>query len=290
MPFTLTMPKLSPTMEEGTIVKWRKKEGEFVKAGDTLFEIATDKATVEHNALDPGFLRQILIKEGESAIVNQAVAIFTATQEESIVGYKPEGDVPKVMEVKIESKEISIPSSTQPKKVSSNVMSQPAFAPEPPLAHYTFPCPQGDVQGRIAASPLAKKLASEEGIDLTTVKGTGPHGRIVAQDLKLGQPNTAVTFGRRTSPTLSPGTYEEEPLSSMRKVIAQRLQESKTYIPHFYVSQDVNVDSLVRLRKELSDAGLKLSFNDFVLRATSIALREHPEMNSGFNSVNSPAI
>src|ERR1700722_20288254 len=95
MPFTLTMPKLSPTMEEGTIVKWRKKEGEFVKAGEVLFEVATDKATVEHSALDEGWLRKILIKEGVSAIVNQAVAIFTEKKEESIEGYKPEGDVRK---------------------------------------------------------------------------------------------------------------------------------------------------------------------------------------------------
>jgi pyruvate dehydrogenase E2 component (dihydrolipoamide acetyltransferase) len=283
------MPKLSPTMEEGTIVKWRKKEGEFVKAGDTLFEIATDKSTVEHNALDSGFLRQILVKEGEGAIVNQAVAIFTVTQEESIAGYKPEGDIRKVEEVKTVHQET--PTATaQPKAVSSGVMAQPVFAPEPPLANYTFPGPEGVASERIAASPLAKKLANEGGIDLTTVKGTGPHGRIVAEDLKLGQPNTAVTFGRRAIPTIAPGTYEEESLSPMRKVIAQRLQESKTYIPHFYVSQDVKVDALSHLRKELSDAGLKISFNDFVVRATALALKEHPSINSGFNSVNNTII
>jgi len=288
MPFTLTMPKLSPTMEEGTLVKWRKKEGEFVKAGDTLFEIATDKATVEHNALDPGFLRQILVKEGESAIVNQAVAIFTATKDESIVGYKPEGEVRAVVEIKSEPQKTAAPAS-QP-KASSGMMAQPVFAPEPPLANYTFPGPEGEVEERIVASPLAKKLAAEEKIDLTTVKGSGPHGRIVAEDLKLGQPNAAVTFGRRAIPSVAPGSYEEETLSPMRKVIAQRLQESKTYIPHFYVSQEIAVDSLVRLRKELSDAGLKLTFNDFILRATAIALKEHPALNSGFNSVNNTLI
>ena len=97
MPFTLTMPKLSPTMEEGTIAKWRKKEGDYVKAGDVLFEVATDKATVEHSALDEGFLRKILVPEGKSAIVNQAIAIFTLKKEESIEGYKPEGEVPKAV-------------------------------------------------------------------------------------------------------------------------------------------------------------------------------------------------
>lgn len=289
MPFTLTMPKLSPTMEEGTIVKWRKKEGEFVKAGDVLFEIATDKSTVEHNALDAGFLRQILVKEGEGAIVNQAVAIFTATQEESISGYKPEGEVRKVEELKVASQEVSV-ALLQPKPVSSGVMAQPLFAPEPPLVNYTFPGPEGVVEERIAASPLAKKLASKGGIDLTTVKGTGPHGRIVAEDLKLGQPNTSVTFGRRSVPHVVPGTYEEESLSPMRKMIAQRLQESKTYIPHFYVSQDVNVDALSRLRQELSDAALKISFNDFIVRATALSLKEHPSINSGFNSVNNTLI
>lgn len=292
MPFTLTMPKLSPTMEEGTIAKWRKKEGDYVKSGDVLFEVATDKATVEHGALDEGFLRKILIQEGESAIVNQAVAIFTEKKDESIEGYKPEGEVikaaqPKASQAEAQPKEGAAAAVKQP---SGGAMSQPAFVPEPPLEKYSFSGPQGDLEGRIMASPLAKKIASEKEIDLTTVKGTGPHGRIMSRDLTLGQHAGAVTFGRRETPTVAPGTYEEISLSPIRKIIGARLQEAKTFIPHFYTTQEIQADKMVSLRGELSSAGLKVSFNDFVLRAAALALREHPNVNSGFNTVNQSMI
>ncbi len=291
MPFTLTMPKLSPTMEEGTIAKWQKKEGDFVKAGDVLFEVATDKATVEHSALDPGWLRKILIKEGEAAIVNQAVAIFTESKEESIEGYQPEGATRKPVETAPKAAEVSqAESKATARPTTSGGLLQPAFVPEQPLQKYIFTVPTGEAPERIVASPLARKRAHEKGIDLTTVHGTGPSGRIVSRDLELGQPATAVTFGRRETPTLPPGTYEEEPLSPMRKVIGQRLQESKTFIPHFYVTQQIIVDRLVALRLELASGGLKFSYNDFILRATALSLREHPEVNSGFNSVNQSII
>ncbi|MBS0603975.1 MAG: pyruvate dehydrogenase complex dihydrolipoamide acetyltransferase [Verrucomicrobia bacterium] len=291
MPFTLTMPKLSPTMEEGTIAKWRKKEGDYVKAGDVLFEVATDKATVEHSALDAGFIRKILIKEGESAIVNQPLAIFTEKQDESIEGYKPEGELPKAAEPKAAAAEASAKEAAPAAKpAAAGAMMQPAFVPEPPLTKYEFSGPEGEIEGRIPASPLAKKLAQEKGIDLTTVKGTGPHGRIMSRDLDLGQPSGPVTFGRRETPTIAPGTYEEIPLSHIRKIIGQRLQESKTFIPHFYTTQEILADKMVSLRAELSTVGLKVSYNDFILRATALALREHPNVNSGFNSVNQSII
>lgn len=291
MPFTLTMPKLSPTMEEGTIAKWRKKEGDYVKVGEVLLEVATDKATVEHSALDEGWLRKILIKEGASALVNQAIAIFTEKESESIEGYKPEGIVPQAPSTKpAETKEevTSAPASTS--KPTTGAMQQPAFIPEPPLTKYASPIPEGEVASRIAASPLARRLAKEKGMDLSTVKGTGPNGRIMRRDLDLAQPATSVTFGRREAPTLPPGTYEEIPLTPIRKVIAQRLQESKTFIPHFYCTQEILADKLVLLRTELSSTGLKLSYNDFIMRATALALREHPEVNSGFNSVTNSLI
>lgn len=291
MPFTLTMPKLSPTMEEGTIAKWRKKEGEFVKVGEVLLEIATDKATVEHSVLDGGWLRKILIKEGESAIVNQAIAIFTEKKDESIEGYKPEGEAPKAAQPKPAAvKEEAPAQAAAPAKAVTGGMMQPAFVPEPPLAKYSFPSPEGEVGGRVIASPLARRLAREKGIDLTTVKGTGPHGRIMSRDLDLGQPSGAVTFGRREAPTIPPGTFEEIALTPIRKVIAQRLQESKTFIPHFYCTQEISADKLVSLRAELSTSGLKLSYNDFIMRACALALREHPVVNSGFNTVTNSII
>ncbi len=291
MPFTFTMPKLSPTMEEGTIAKWRKKEGEFVKAGEVLLEVATDKATVEHSALDEGWLRKILVKEGESALVNQAIAIFTEKKDESIEGYKPEGiERPKAAPQPAAAKQEETTAAPTAPKTTSGGLSQPAFVPEPPLTKYTFPGPEGEVEGRIVASPLARKQAKDKGIDLSTVKGTGPHGRIMSRDLELGQPTGTVTFGRRETPTEAPGSFEEIPLTPIRKIIAQRLQESKTFIPHFYCTQEVHADTLVSLRNELSTAGLKLSYNDFIMRATALALREHPDVNSGFNSVNNSII
>ncbi|MBS0620929.1 MAG: pyruvate dehydrogenase complex dihydrolipoamide acetyltransferase [Verrucomicrobia bacterium] len=291
MPFTFTMPKLSPTMEEGTIAKWRKKEGEYVKSGEVLIEVATDKATLEHAVLDAGWLRKILIPEGGSAIVNQAIAIFTEKQEESIEGYQPVGDVPKPP-VQPQAPLPTSPVEEPPLFAAgpTGSLQQPAFVPQPPLTDYVFPAPSGEIPERIPASPLARKLAKEKGIDLTTVKGTGPHGRVTSRDLELGQPAGKVTFGRREAPTIPPGTYEEEPLSYVRKVIGQRLQESKSFVPHFYCTQETHVDRLIRLREELLVAGLKISYNDCILRAAALALREHPEVNSGFNTVNQTII
>lgn len=292
MPFTLTMPKLSPTMEEGTLVKWHKKVGDHVKANDVLFEVATDKATVEYAAIDSGFLRKILIEEGKSASVNQAVAIFTEKKDESIEGYVPEGITPQPAAVATSKEEAAQPAATggAPAPRAAGVMGQPSFVPEAPLKGYDFGVAGVTAQGRLLASPLAKKLAKEKGIDLTTVKGTGPSHRIMSRDIDLGQQEGIVAFGKQEAPTLQPGSYEEETLSPMRKIIGQRLQESKTFIPHFYVVQDVRADALNAIREQLKNAGVKVSFNDFVVRASALALRSHPVINSGFNSVNNTII
>jgi pyruvate dehydrogenase E2 component (dihydrolipoamide acetyltransferase) len=285
MPFTLTMPKLSPTMEEGTIAKWHKKEGDFVKAGEVVFDIATDKATVEHAVLDSGYLRKIIIKEGESAVVNQPVAVFTEKKDESIEGYKPEGAAPKAT-VAAAAKKAEAPAPAA--AVATGGLSQPAFTPEPPLKDYEFP--RAAIPEYVPASPLAKKLAKEKGIDLSTVKGSGPGHRVVSSDLNLGQPDVPVTFGRHERPNLAPGTYEEEKMSPIRKVIAQRLQAAKTFVPHFYVTMEVRAEQLIETRTQLKNLGHKISVNDFVVRACALALREHPEVNSGFNSVDQTLI
>ncbi len=284
MPFTLTMPKLSPTMEEGTIAKWIKKEGDFVKAGDVLFEVATDKATVEHSALDSGYLRKIIVKDGGSAIVNQAVAIFTEKKDESIEGYKPEGDVPSKVAAPTTQAEAAPVTSRVTPSVGPQGPAQPAFRPEAPLKGYHHPQATASMHAHVPASPLAKKLAKEKGIDLTTVKGTGPGHRIVSRDIELGQPDLPVTFGRHETPQLAPGTFEEEPLTPMRKTIATRLQAAKTYIPHFYVTMEVRCEKLLDVREQLRELGLRVSVNDLVIRAAALALREHPEINSGFDS------
>lgn len=287
MPTTLTMPKLSPTMESGTIVKWMKKEGDFVRAGEVLFEVATDKATVEYNALDEGFLRKIIIHEKEEAIVNQAVAVFTESKEESIEGYQPEGIKITQSIVQEEKVEVAKERHTAAKGAS---MAQMAFTPAPPVEGYEFEWPRDQVSSKILASPLAKKLAKEKGIDLASVKGSGPNQRITSRDLDLAQRDAPATFGRKTPPNVAPGSYVEEDLSPMRKVIGERLQGSKTFIPHFYVRQTINVDDLVDIRNQLKECDVKLTFNDFIMRASALALKEHPGINSGFNSLTNKII
>lgn len=280
MSFTLTMPKLSPTMESGVIAKWHKKVGDHVKAGDVLFEVSTDKATVEYEALDDGYLRKIVTEEGDEAKVNDLVAIFTETSDGKI----DEAALVKLVEQPAKeapAKVAAAPTPTEPSKTAT--MAQPAFAPEPPLVDYSFSTPSNN-GGRLFASPLARRLAKDKGLDLSTVQGTGPSGRIMSRDLELAQPAADVSFGSGKRPEIAPGTYEEEKVSPMRRVIAQRLQEAKTFIPHFYTRLQINAEALVAVREQLLFAGIKLSINDFIVRASALALRKHPAVNSAYNS------
>jgi pyruvate dehydrogenase E2 component (dihydrolipoamide acetyltransferase) len=288
MPFTITMPKLTPTMEEGTIAVWHKKEGDAVKSDELLMEVATDKATVEYNALDAGFLRKILVPEGDSASVNQPVAIFTTKKDESIEGYAPEGDAPaeepEEEDVAPTEKIVAKPAA------SKSGLAQPAFVPEPPLEDYEFEWPTGTPE-RIFASPLAKRLAQEKNIDLSAIKGTGPGGRIMKRDLDLAIPGTTfVSFGGSGAPSAAPGSFVEEAMTPMRKAIGERLQASKTFIPHFYVQQEVNAGSLVDAREQLKKFNIKVTYNDFIVRACALALKQHPTINSGFNSADGKII
>lgn len=290
MPFTLTMPKLSPTMEVGAIVKWHKKEGEQVAPGDVLMEVATDKATVEYQAIDEGWLRQLLVKEGEEASVNQPIAIFTENIEDSLEGYQvitPKPKVEKAPEAQSEAVGEVLPEET-PRRGGATFQ-QPSFAPEPPLENYHFEYPTEKIEKRIIASPLAKKLAKEKGLDLSSIKGTGPGGRIVEKDLAKAQPASS-GFGRREKPTIAPGTYADITLTQMRKVVGQRLQEAKSFIPHFYVTHTINAAPLMQIHEQLKNNEIKVSVNDFVVRAVALALRKHPGVNTGFNSVNQTII
>lgn len=268
MPFTLFMPKLTPTMENGTLVTWHKKEGDEVEAGDLLFEVATDKATVEYNAIDSGWLAKILIQDGKEATVNQPVAILTEKKGESIEGYTPEA---VSAELAVEPKDKTPGEATKP------VTIQTTFRP-PPQAPVSKPASDK----RVLASPLAKRLAQEQNLDLAALKGSGPSGRIMSRDLV----NTRKGGERRgkTLPDIAPGSYTEETLSPMRKVISQRLQESKSTIPHFYVQQIIDAEPLVAFREQLKHLEYHISFNDCVIKACALALREHPVVNSGFNA------
>lgn len=296
MPFTLTMPKLSPTMEEGTIAKWHKKEGDFIEADELLLEVATDKATVEYNALDSGWIRKILVGDGKEAMVNQPIAILTEDKNESIEGYKPEGAAAKAAPVAEKAAVDTDKDEGETKPIESTVpaagtatIKQPKFIPEAPLQNVDYWRPDGD-NSRIKASPLAKKLAKNKGLDLSTLKGTGPGNRITSEDLSKAQPTGLVAFSRNERPTEAPGSYEEEALTPMRKVISQRLQEAKSYIPHFYVSLKINAQPMMDLREQLKNNGVKVTYNDFVVRASALALRKHPNVNSGFNSVTNSII
>ena len=280
MPFAVTMPKLSPTMTEGTLAKWHKKVGDKVEAGDLLIEVATDKATVEYNALDDGFLRKILVENGENAEINQPIAIFSETNDESIEGFEVKKPEPKKVDEEVtkgeERKQVPFEGRISVPHI--------AFAPEPPLENYEFAFPTGDK--KTIASPLAKKIAKEKGLDLSTVKGSGPGGRVTSKDLDLAQKNQAVSFGRREKPKIAPGTFEEVPLTQMRKAIAGRLQAAKSTIPHIYVRQEIDALPLLEIQEQLKRGGLKVSINDFVIRASALSMKEHPHCNSGFNAEN----
>ena len=283
----LKMPKLSPTMESGVIVKWHKKEDEQVKAGDPLMEVATDKATVEHEALDAGWLRKILVKEGEEAQVNQAVAIVTTEATESFESVSTQPAAAQPNERKQARK--SAPDEEQNRavpKAAVEELVQPNFAPEPPLTDYQFSWRRERVQGRIFASPLARKLATDRNLDLTSVRGSGPGGRIMSADLDKAQQSAEANFAPGREPQLAPGTYEEEKLTPMRRVIGQRLQAAKTFIPHYYVRRSIHVDALMSLREQLEVTGINVSLNDFIIRACALALRKHPKINSGYHSSN----
>ena len=196
MPFTFTMPKLSPTMEEGTITKWHKNEGDYVNAGDVLLEVATDKATVEHSALDEGWLRKILIPEGRSAIINQPLAIFTEEKDESIANYQPKGAAPEQVAA---APQAESPAYNQEKPVQRSAsLSQPAFTPEPPLPF----SPSIETQYQSPASPLARKLAKERNLDLSTVQGSGSRRTYHQQRFKCGTAGRASNLWppRKTNP------------------------------------------------------------------------------------------
>ncbi|MBA3602602.1 MAG: pyruvate dehydrogenase complex dihydrolipoamide acetyltransferase [Parachlamydiaceae bacterium] len=295
MPFTLTMPKLSPTMEMGTIVKWLKKVGDHVNAGDAVVEIATDKATVEYEVLDSGWLREILLTDGQEAVVNSPMAIFTEEEGESVEGYAPEGNIVPAKDTQATTPE------AQPKQAAaptSPPAAGPASAPAPLQTSAPSTAPQPLVQkqtastekvapvsssasGRIFASPLAKKLASEQIIDLSTIKGSGPGGRIMKRDLDQ-KPAQGKSAARQ--PTQPSGTFEEIALTPMRKIISQRLQEAKSTIPHFYVTQTIDAEPLIALRQQLKNFETSITYNDFIVKGVALALQEHPEVNSGFNA------
>ncbi|GBQ30581.1 pyruvate dehydrogenase complex dihydrolipoamide acetyltransferase [Acetobacter fabarum] len=271
MAIEILMPALSPTMTEGKIARWLKKEGDTVNNGDVLAEIETDKATMEVEAIEDGIFGRILVPEGtEGVAVNTPIAIMVEEGEAV-----PDSAAPPATSA------APAPAPAQAGAVA------PASAPVAPAAALQASRPAN----RIVASPLARRIAAAKNVDLSTLKGTGPNGRIVKRDVEAAaaQPAAAPKPGQQANAPLPTGASRTVPHTTMRKVIARRLSESKATIPHFYVSMDVELDALMALRSQLNalshDEGqdaFKLSVNDMLIKAAALALKQVPEVNASF--------
>ncbi len=260
----ITMPRLSDTMTDGTVAVWHKKVGDQVSEGDLLAEIETDKATMEFESFQEGVLLHIGVEEGKMAPVDSILAVL-GEKGEDIADLLKNGVAEQTAEVAEKSEEAAqnIQGDTDKAEAASMVVEQPAE----------------DV--RLKASPLAKKMASEKGIDLRTVSGSGDGGRIVKKDIESFVSSSPMP---RSPIALVSGEerFEEVPVSQMRKTIAKRLSESKFTAPHFYLTIDVDMDRAHEQREALKQEGVKVSFNDLVIKASAMALKNHPQVNSSW--------
>ena len=277
MPTEILMPALSPTMEEGTLSKWHVKEGDTVSSGDILAEIETDKATMEFEAIDEGVIGKIMIAEGTEGVkVNAVIAVLLEDGETA-------ADIGATS---------AVAPSAQPAAAA-----EVATAGSPEKAAPTASVKDGT---RVFATPLARRIAADKGLDLASVAGSGPHGRIVKADVENAQagaaaapvvsaliPATAAPAGPSTDAVLK--TYADRPhqeikLDGMRKIIASRLSEAKQTVPHFYLRRDIHLDALLKFRSQLNlqlePRGVKLSVNDFIIKACALALQQVPEANA----------
>jgi pyruvate dehydrogenase E2 component (dihydrolipoamide acetyltransferase) len=267
------MPKLSDTMTEGVVAEWTKKVGDKVKSGEVLAEIETDKATMEFESFFDGTLLYIGVEKGKSAPVNAILAII-GNDGEDISGLLSGDDTSaqKIEEVKVEKVETKDNSVT------------PAVAAPAPVetVKIATPTPSNSNNERVFASPLAKKLAEEKGIDIQAVPGTGEAGRIVKRDVDHYVPYEAP---RHSAPAVISGqeSYHDETVSQMRKTIARRLAESKFTAPHFYLTLEIDMDAAMESRNAMNKLdGVKVSFNDMVVKAVAMALTKHPNVNSSW--------
>jgi pyruvate dehydrogenase E2 component (dihydrolipoamide acetyltransferase) len=292
MPIELKMPALSPTMEEGTLAKWLVKEGDKVASGDILAEIETDKATMEFEAVDEGTVAKILVPEGSEGVkVGAPIAILAGEGEDAGAAAKaaPKADIP----TPASPKPAPAPKADETPKAPppQAPVETPAAPPQPAAA----PVPARAEGERVKASPLARKLAQAQNIDLSSIQGSGPGGRIVRADVdaaagkapaRAGAPAAAPQPAAAGQPVSTEIPHEAVKLSGMRKTIARRLTESKQTIPHYYLTVDIQLDALLKLRGELNKGlesrGIKLSVNDLLIKALAMALIEVPTANVSF--------
>jgi len=278
MATNILMPALSPTMTEGNLARWLKQEGERIKAGDVIAEIETDKATMEVEAVDEGILGRILVPAGTQGVkVNDVIAVLVEAGE----AVPAAGAAPKAAPA-------AVPAPAAPAPVAAAPVATVAIAPAPAAA-------SGD---RVFASPLARRMAAQAGVDISKIAGSGPNGRIVKADVDAAlsrgpapvaaaAPAPLVAAPRPAAPVAITAPHTAVPNSSIRKVIARRLAESKATIPHFYVSTDVEIDALLKIRADLNarspkdgPGAYKLSVNDLVIKATAVTLRRFPNVNA----------
>ena len=256
------MPRLSDTMTEGTVAQWHKKVGDPIAEGDLLAEIETDKATMEFESFQEGVLLHIGVEEGATASVDSILAIL---------GEKGE-DVKSLLEADAKPAQVA----EVEKPVAVEKVSVPAPVEIPVAAPVAAPVQTSNTSGRTVASPLAKRLAQEKGLDISTIAGSGDGGRIIKRDVDTYQAPSVFASVNQES-------FTEEPVSQMRKVIARRLAESKFSAPHFYLSISVDMDNAIAARKAINALpDTKVSFNDLVVKACAMALREHPTVNSSW--------
>ncbi len=288
MPIEVLMPALSPTMTEGNLAKWVKKEGDTVSAGDVIAEIETDKATMEVEAVDEGVMGKIVVDEGTEGVpVNKVIALLLEEGEDkkAIANWKPKEE-PKQGEAKEVKSAGDKPAAAAPA----------ASGPAAPVAQATK-APDGPVMpakgkaqagGDVKASPLAKRIAQENTVDLSRVSGTGPHGRIVKADVEEALLRGGAGGGKVTR---HPIDFYKVPNTGMRKTVAKRLTESKQQVPHFYLTVEVEIDQMLEARKQLNAVATtaedgkpayKVSVNDMVIKAVACAMRDKPECNSSW--------
>jgi pyruvate dehydrogenase E2 component (dihydrolipoamide acetyltransferase) len=295
----VVMPKLSDAMETGKIIKWLKKEGDRIQGGDILAEIETDKADVEMEAFGAGILRKIVVPAGERAPIGALIGVIAGADEDiaSVLATAPAPvaapAAPAAPPATMSGRPAAIPpqprredlAARQPSPASAPTAparSAPAAAtaaPEPAVAA-AAPAPAG---GRVKASPLAKKIAAQSGVDLRVVHGSGPGGRIVRRDVEAAAVRPAAVAPAAVAATTG-AEYEDVALSQMRAIIAKRMPQSKAPVPHFYVTSEVAMDRAWELREQLNalEGQPKISVNDLVIRACALALLDHPGVNASF--------
>ncbi len=284
MPIDILMPALSPTMEEGTLAKWHVKVGDTVKSGDVIAEIETDKATMEVEAVDEGVVQEILVAEGtEEVKVNAPIARLSGEGETA-------APAPKALE---------------PAKVAAAPAPEAKAERAPAPATLAAPVPKATDGGRFFASPLAKRIADQKGLDLAAITGSGPHGRIIKADVEnapTGQAKAAAVAAPASAPVaaaaprqaqsleqmgIAPGSYDLVPLDGMRKTVARRMTDSFRDVPHFPLTIDLEIDALlaarVKINAMLEKSGGKVSVNDMVIKAVAVALKQVPEANASYS-------